>query len=321
MALNGQRTLLKGVWRRKQTASFPTTFSRHANACVCMARAYKEPMQQRGELPGSHWLETWNWRADRVGAQAIHLAQGVWRFLDFVVSVLAAGLRLRWLHRPAVVSVMVRQIYFTGVQSLVWVLLLSLGIGVLTVYNIVTFAKGIGDLSLIGRLVNGVLVQEMAPLIIAVFLLARSGVAVVTEVGTMHIRGEDLLLRSLGISCQEYLFWPRMMAFALCGLILTFMFVALALWVGGLVVSWTYTLNFGEYLIDVRQGTTLTELLMMAAKGLVYPLLACGMLLDQAGRVGDNPNQIPVRATYGVLGSLMIVLFLDGLTVLANSLG
>ena len=302
-----------------------------------MARAYKEAMQQRGELPGRQWLEAWNWRADRVGEQALVLARGVrrfWggltatglppgvrRFLDFVFLVLATGVRLRWIHRPAVVAVMIRQIYFTGVQSLLWVLLLSLGAGVLTVYNIVTFAKGIGDLSLIGRLVNGVLVQEMAPLIIAVFLLARSGVAVVTEVGTMHIRGEDLLLRSLGISRKEYLYWPRMMAFALCGLILTFMFVAIALWVGGLVVSWTYTLNFNEYLIDVRQGTTLAELLMMAGKGLLYPLLSCGMLLDQAGRVGDNPNQIPVRATYGVLGSLMIVLFLDGLTVLASSLG
>ncbi|HXH64176.1 MAG TPA: ABC transporter permease [Mariprofundaceae bacterium] len=278
-------------------------------------------MQQRGELPGRQWLEAWNWRADRVGEQTLVLARGVRRFLDFVFLVLATGVRLRWIHRPAVVAVMIRQIYFTGVQSLLWVLLLSLGAGVLTVYNIVTFAKGIGDLSLIGRLVNGVLVQEMAPLIIAVFLLARSGVAVVTEVGTMHIRGEDLLLRSLGISRKEYLYWPRMMAFALCGLILTFMFVAIALWVGGLVVSWTYTLNFNEYLIDVRQGTTLAELLMMAGKGLLYPLLSCGMLLDQAGRVGDNPNQIPVRATYGVLGSLMIVLFLDGLTVLASSLG
>jgi phospholipid/cholesterol/gamma-HCH transport system permease protein len=291
------------------------------NACVCMARAYKEAMQQRGELPGRQWLDAWNGRADRVGAQTIRLAQGVRYFLHFVVSVLAKGFRLRWLYRPAVVSVMIRQIYFTGVQSLIWVLLISLGAGVLTVYNIVTFAKGVGDLSLIGRLTNGVLVQEMAPLIIAVFLLARSGVAVVTEVGTMHIRGEDLLLRSLGISRKEYLYWPRMMAFALCGLILTFMFVAIALWVGGLVVSWTYTLNFGEYLVDVRQGTTLGELLMMAGKGLLYPLLSCGMLLVQAGRVGDNPNQIPVRATYGVLGSLMIILFLDGLTVLINNLG
>jgi phospholipid/cholesterol/gamma-HCH transport system permease protein len=278
-------------------------------------------MQQRGELPSQKWLDAWNWRADRLGAQAIVLAQGVRRYLELVFSVLATGFRLRWLQRPAVVSVMIRQIYFTGVQSLVWVLLISLGVGVLTVYNIVTFAKGVGDLTLIGRLTNGVLVQEMAPLIIAVFLLARSGVAVVTEVGTMHIRGEDLLLRSLGISRKQYLYWPRMMAFSLCGLILTFMFASIALWVGGLVVSWTYTLNFSEYLIDVRQGTTLGELLMMTGKGLVYPLLSCGMLLDQAGRVGDNPNQIPVRATYGVLGSLMIILFLDGLTVLVSSLG
>lgn len=277
-------------------------------------------MKQREADAGRSWLDTWNGHADRLGGKATRLALGVRDFLSFMASTLAAGLRMRWLQRPAVVAVAVRQIYFTGVQSLLWVLLISLGAGVLAVYNIVTFAKGVGDLTLIGRLVNGVLVQEMAPLMIAVFLLARSGVAVVTEVGTMHIRGEDVLLHSLGIGRREYLYWPRMMAFALCGLILTFMFAAIALWVGGLVVSWTYTLNLGEYMVNVRQGTTLAELLVMMGKGLLYPLLSCAMLLDQARRVGDNPNQIPKRATYGVLGSLMVIVFLDGCIVLGTSL-
>jgi phospholipid/cholesterol/gamma-HCH transport system permease protein len=277
-------------------------------------------MAQREACPGRGRLETWNGHADRLGGQTIRLALGVRDFLAFMASTLATGLRMRWLQRPAVVAVVVRQIYFTGVQSIAWVLLMALGVGVLAVYHIVTFAKGVGDLTLIGRLINGVLVQEMAPLMIAVFLLARSGVAVVTEVGAMHIRGEDVLLHSLGISRREYLYWPRLMAFALCGLILTFMFAAIALWIGGLVVSWTYTLNLGEYMVNVRQGTTLVELLVMIGKGLLYPLLSCGMLLDQARRVGDNPNQIPKRATYGVLGSLMVIVFLDGCIVLASSL-
>jgi len=288
--------------------------------CIRLAGGYKLSMVQRETYPGRGWLETWNRHADRVGGRAVRLARGVRDFLSFMASTLAMGLKMRWLQRPAVVVVAVRQIYFTGVQSLAWVVLISLGAGVLAVYNIVTFAKGVGDLTLIGRLINGVLVQEMAPLMIAVFLLARSGVAVVTEVGAMHIRGEDLLMHSLGISRREYLYWPRLMAFALCGLILTFMFAAIALWIGGLVVSWTYTLNLGEYMVNVREGTTLAEILVMMGKGLLYPLLSCGMLLDQARRVGDNPNQIPKRATYGVLGSLMVIVFLDGCIVLVTSL-
>jgi len=213
-------------------------------------------------------------------------------------------------------NVVIRQVYFTGVQSLPWVIVIALGTGVLAVYNIVDFARRIQDLSLIGSLMNGVLVQEIAPFLVAIFLLARSGVAVVTEVGHMQSRGEDALLISLGVSPYEYLYLPRIIAFSLCGLVLTFVFVVVSIWVGGLVVSWTYTLNFSEFLFEVQRGTDLKELIAMMLKGMLYPMLSCIMLLDQGSRVGNDPNQIPVRATYGVLGALLLMLFLDVVWVL-----
>jgi len=173
-------------------------------------------------------------QADRLGAATLHLAGETRRIYRLAASVLSVGLRMRWLAKPAVVHVVIRQVYFTGVQGLPWVLMIALGVGVLAVYNIVSFARSIQDLSLIGQLISSLLVLEVAPLIVTMLLLARSGVAVVTELGTMHARGEDLTLHSLGISIDEYLLWPRLMAFTLCGLILTFVFVFVSIWLGGL---------------------------------------------------------------------------------------
>ncbi len=261
-------------------------------------------------------IDQWHSRADRVGLFSLQVLQGVQRFFRLFVAVSRVFLRMRWVSRPAVMNVVIRQVYFTGVQSLPWVIVIALGTGVLAVYNIVDFARRIQDLSLIGSLMNGVLVQEMAPFLVAIFLLARSGVAVVTEVGHMQSRGEDSLLVSLGVSPYEYLYMPRIIAFSLCGLVLTFVFVVVSIWVGGLVVSWTYTLNFSEFLFEVQRGTDLKELIAMMVKGMLYPMLSCIMLLDQGSRVGNDPNQIPVRATYGVLGALLLMLFLDVLWVL-----
>jgi phospholipid/cholesterol/gamma-HCH transport system permease protein len=262
------------------------------------------------------YLESWNWRAERVGEFTLHMLEGVSRFLRTGWHLAGLVLRLQWLARPAVTNVLIRQIYFTGVQSFPWVIFMALAAGVLAVYNIVVFAKQVEDLSLIGSLMNGVLVQEMAPFMVAIFLLARSGVAVVTEVGNMHVRGEDMLLRSLGVDMREYLHLPRILAFALCGLILTFMFVAIAIWVGGLAVSWNHALNFSEFVAEVRRGTSMGEVLAMVAKGMFYPMLACMVLLDQGCRVGRDPNQIPVRATNGVLGALMLMVLIDVLWVM-----
>ncbi|MDX8397087.1 MAG: ABC transporter permease [Mariprofundaceae bacterium] len=263
-----------------------------------------------------NYINTWHNRADYVGVLTLNMTLGLQRFVIMFIGVMQVFLRMRWLSRPAVMNVVVRQVYFTGVQSLPWVVMIALGTGVLAVYNIVLFARRVQDMSLIGSLMNGILVQEMAPFLVAIFLLARSGVAVVTEVGHMQSRGEDTFLRSLGVSQYEYLFLPRILAFSLCGLVLTFVFVVVSIWVGGLVLSWSYTLNFSEFLFEVQRGSSLEEIITMMAKGMLYPMLSCMMLLDQGSRVGNDPNQIPVRATYGVLGALLLILFLDVVWVL-----
>jgi phospholipid/cholesterol/gamma-HCH transport system permease protein len=266
------------------------------------------------------YIEAWNLRADRVGGSSLRLLHDVHQFYTFVMSILGFGLRLKWISRPAVVNVLIRQIYFTGVEGLPWVILIALFAGVTAMYQMVLFAKSVEDISLIGTLTSSLLVQEIAPLLVSVFLLARSGVAVVTEIGDMHIRGEDALLHSLGISLAEYLYLPRMLAFALCGLILTILFAGISIWISGLLVAWNHEMNLIQFLVEIRKGTDISEVLIMIGKALLLPLLCCSMLTFQASKVGDNPNHIPIRATYGVLGSLLMIVVIDVLIALIGSL-
>ena len=265
-------------------------------------------------------IQSLHGQADRLGAATLHMVREVCSIYRQMISVLSAGLHMRWLAKPAVVNVVIRQVYFTGVQGLPWVLIIAVGVGVLSVYNIVEFAKSVQDLSLIGRLISSLLVLEVAPIIVTMLLLARSGVAVVTELGTMHVRGEDMTLRSLGINIDEYLLWPRLMAFTLCGLILTFIFVFVSIWLGGLVVSWGDEINFVDFLYEVRRGTSMEEVGLLITKGALYPMLSAIMLLYQGCRVGRDPNLIPVHATYGVLGSLILVIMSDAIMVLMREL-
>ncbi len=265
-------------------------------------------------------MQSLHGQADRLGAATLHIAGDICQIYRLMISVLSVGLRMRWLTKPAVVNVVIRQVYFTGIQSLPWVLLLAVGVGVLAVYNIVEFSKSIQDLSLIGQLTSNLLVLELAPLLVTMLLLARSGVAVVTELGTMHVRGEDLTLHSLGISIDEYLFWPRLMAFTLCGLILTFLFVIVSIWLGGLVADWSDAINFVDFLYEVRRGTSMEEVGLLIIKGTLYPMFSAVMLLYQGCRVGREPNLIPVHATYGILGSLMLVIMSDAIIALIREI-
>ncbi|MFQ5519162.1 MAG: MlaE family ABC transporter permease [Mariprofundus sp.] len=259
-------------------------------------------------------------RADIVGASTLRLLTEIRRSFGLVTHILSAGLTSGWHRNPAIRNVIIRQIYFTGVQSLPWVFLIALGIGVLAVYNIVDFARSIQDMSLIGQLISDLLVLEVAPLVVTILMLCRSGVAVVTELGTMHTRGEDLALKSMGINVQAYLLWPRLLAFTLCGLILIFAFVFVSIWLGGLMVALSSDIQFVDFLMEVRRGTSMEEMALLIFKGLLYPVLIAVILLNQGCKVGREPNLIPVHATRGVLGSLIAVLMADALIALLGEL-
>jgi len=259
-------------------------------------------------------------RAERVGDISLRLVFGLYHFYLFVASLLALGLRFKWASRPAVVNVLIRQIYFIGVKGLPWILVITLFAGVAAVYHIVHFAKSVGDLSLIGSLMNTLLVQEVAPLLVTILMLTRSGVAVATEIGNMHIRGEVLLLKSMGVDLDEYLYFPRVMAFALCGLVMTILFVGVSIWIGGLFVALNHELNFTQFLTEIGKGIRLDGVLMMVGKGALYPVLCCAMLMFEGRKVGHDPNQISVHATYGVLDSLMMVALVDVIIAILWSL-
>ncbi|MDX8387450.1 MAG: ABC transporter permease [Ghiorsea sp.] len=245
--------------------------------------------------------------ADYIGCQIFRLLTYLNQSIQLSLESLMAVLNMHWYTRPAVFHVVVRQTYFTGVMSLGWIIGTGVLVGLLAVYSIVSFAQQIQDLSLIGMLIGHVLLQEFAPILIAIFLLMRSGVAVVTELGSIQARGEPTLLASLGIPHVEYLFMPRLVGFAISGLILTFTFAFVAVWVGGAVVSLTRTLPLSEYLFEVRSGIEFLDIIFMVVKGTLYPVLSVLVLMHQGQKVGQDPNQIPVRATYGMLGALAFV--------------
>lgn len=258
----------------------------------------------------AYW-DSCNRQIDRLGSLTLHLSIDFYRFLAFAFSIVLVLLSLHWIRRPAVSFVWIRQIYFTGVQGLVWVMPISIGAGVVIVYNIVLFAKSMGDLTIIHSLTENVVLLELGPLLISLLILVRSGVAVATEIGHMHIRREHILLKSLGISPVEYLFLPRVLAFAISGLIHTFIFVNLSIWLTGLLLLWTHAIDFSKYLFEIREAIGFSTLLIMVAKSLLYPMLCCVALLFHSAQVGHNPHMVPVRTAHGVMGALTLIVIAE----------
>jgi phospholipid/cholesterol/gamma-HCH transport system permease protein len=129
--------------------------------------------------------------------------------------------------RPAVREVLWRQIYFSAVRGTPFTLLLASLVALAVAAQSPYSAAAGGDV--LGTVLVATLVRELAPLLTAWIVIARSVTAIAAELATMRIEGEIDALLGMGIDPFEYLVLPRVLGAAAAVGSLTVVFLAVAL--------------------------------------------------------------------------------------------
>lgn len=213
--------------------------------------------------------------------------------------------------RP-VFGVYLRQLYFTGLEACRIILVTALLIGTVVITQIISIA-GAGSESLTGRVIVWIVVRELAPLMTAIIVIARSGTAIAAELSQMKIGGEIEALEALGIPTAHYLIMPRIFGVATAVLILTVYFEIAALLGGFLVASLGWHLPWELYAQGVFSVLTIAELAASLAKSALFGLFIAAICCRQGLGVGRSVTQIPQAATRGVMQSLFLLFALDGI--------
>lgn len=214
------------------------------------------------------------------------------------------------LRRRAVMTVFLRQIYFTAYQAVPVVTFLALVIGVAIIAQIIGLA-GHGSEALTGRTLVWVIVRGVGPLLAAIIVVARSGTAVAAELGTMQVTGEIESLRLMGIDPSVYLLAPRVLGMVMSALILVLYFEIAAILGGVLVASLALGIPFGVYSMGVISSLTLLDILMSFAKGILFGLGIAAICCAQGMNAGSSLTAVPQVATRAVMRSLLLVFIAD----------
>lgn len=236
------------------------------------------------------------------------LADIVSRFILFLKCVFTSPS----LGNPAIRAVMHKQLYFTGLEAWKIIILVALILGTVIVSQVVGLVGG-GNGSLTGKVLVWVVFRELAPLLTAMIVIARSGTAIATELGSMKINGEIDALELMGIPAERYLIVPRIVGVTTSVCLLTIYFVLTAFIGGFLIVSLGRHIPYDQFLQGIVTSLGLREVVVLAVKalcfGMAIPLICC-----QAGMtVGSSATEIPQAATRAVINSLFVVFLLDGL--------
>ncbi|MBF0170999.1 MAG: ABC transporter permease, partial [Nitrospinae bacterium] len=210
--------------------------------------------------------------------------------------------------RPPVRSVLYRQIYFTGLEPLLKMAMVSLFMGAAVITQI-TVLFGLNT-EILGKVLLWTVLRELGPLLTAMLVIARSGVAVTAELAAMKVAGEIRLIELMGINPFNYLIVPRVAGMILSLMLLTVYLQAAAVF-GGLLLC--------DPLLDVPVQKTLTSLVASATLGDIFLSLTKSALFGgvigaivcyQGVSVTGAITQIPQATIKAVMRSFLAVFIL-----------
>jgi phospholipid/cholesterol/gamma-HCH transport system permease protein len=211
----------------------------------------------------------------------------------------------------AIKMVLLRQLYFTGLEATYVIVVIAVIIGTVIIAQVESLVGDNGSLT--GKILVWVVLRELAPLLTAIIVIARSGTAISTELGAMKINGEIESIEMLGISADSYLVMPRIVGVTTSMVILTVYFV-LAVFIGSFIVAYVgWHIPYDHLFQGVMASLGLKEIVMLFSKSVFFGLFVSSICCWYGLGVGKSTTEIPQAATRAVMSSLFAVFVLDGL--------
>jgi phospholipid/cholesterol/gamma-HCH transport system permease protein len=218
---------------------------------------------------------------------------------------------------PMVWEITLRQIYFTGVEALKVITLVSLALGTVLIVESASQMRLLGGTQFISTILVVVVIRELGPLLTAFIVIGRSGTAIAAELGNMIVAHELEAIRVMGINPIYFIVAPRIIGVTVAVICLTIYFNAVAL-VGGFVFSeLILPTDLPIFLNELIISLTLTDVVFGILKSAVFGLLT-GLTCTYHGlTVRYSSTEVPQVATRGVVSAILaIIIFNVSLTLL-----
>jgi phospholipid/cholesterol/gamma-HCH transport system permease protein len=196
-------------------------------------------------------------------------------------------------HRGVGWKVVVMQILFTGVNAMAIILLIALSLGAVIIFEGAQVFS-LGQNSLLYTILVTIITRELGPLLTAFIVMARSGVAIATELSNMVISQEIEAYMAVGINPISYLVVPRFLGVTVSVVALTVFFSAAGLAGAWLVVQFVQPLPASEYFTNLLLHLTLTDLAASVVKGLVFGMIIAVVSTYHGFEANQSSTEVPV---------------------------
>jgi phospholipid/cholesterol/gamma-HCH transport system permease protein len=246
-----------------------------------------------------------------IGKWTIGFWQWPVQFISDTVAVIRQSFRpITW--RRSIRAEFLRQCYQVGAQALPFILVAGFFVGFGLVAQAYHWLAVFGSTNLFGGFLSAILVREIAPVLVGLIVIGRSGSTLLVELGTMKTEGQVHMLDAQGVDPFLYLVVPRVLAFSICMFSLTTAFVAVALLAGffsGVLIGITqfYFFDFLNRAIgSMGWQTYVLFSLKTIAIGFAIALISCRTALSLTGVSANVLDIMPRGFALSALAALII---------------
>jgi len=239
-----------------------------------------------------------------------HLIEAVWRLgyatRFFVLILMNSGLSFRRFH------LIVRELFFSGVMSLVIILVAGLFVGVVLGLQGYETLKSYGSESSLGQLVALSLVRELGPVLAALLFASRAGSAMTAEIGLMKATEQIAAMEMMAVNPIARVVAPRFWAGVISMPLLAAMFSVMGVFGGYLVGVVFIGVDEGSFWSQMQFSVDFQhDILNGVLKSFVFGVAVTVIALFEGYDAPATAEGVSGATTRTVVQSSVVILLLD----------
>ncbi len=236
----------------------------------------------------------------------------IYRFISLIVF----HLFLPSTYHPAMVGVLVRQIFFTVVEILPFFLLIGLFFGSIGIGSMIETANEYGLRDKIIPILVKFTFYEFAPLFSTILIALRSGAAINSEIALMKASNEINTLEKFKIDPVDYLYVPRVIGGMLSTITLSFLLTIFMLLGGYFFVYLSLGINLDTYLHTLSIHITLYHFLILFLKSITLGFLVVVIAIYSGLGATNALYTVPISVFRGMVRVFIAIIYVEGVSLL-----
>ncbi|MBR9913191.1 MAG: lipid asymmetry maintenance ABC transporter permease subunit MlaE [Gammaproteobacteria bacterium] len=225
----------------------------------------------------------------------------------FFVAILAAsGICLR---RPGLV---IKEIYFIGVLSLVIILVPGLFVGLVLGLQMYDTLQRFGSGDIVGMVVALSLIRELGPVLSALLISSRAGSAVTAEIGLMKTTEQLSAMEMMAIQPVSRVIAPRFWAGIISVPLLTSVFNVVGIFGGYIVAVKLLGVDTGTFWSQIQESVDFrVDVVNGIIKSVFFGIAITFIAVFQGYHASPTAEGVSLATTQTVVKSAFVILAMD----------